>query len=162
MRKLNRRRCYPQRNDDHCSACRTVASGGGLVYCDSCPRAFHFICLNPPMDQSEVGDGDWFCPSCTVRQVGHMVTPRPLSADRSPVQNPLPRPPRSFMAPLIQHVQSLYPVEYQLPDDIRGFFKDGKMTALILLESCADFLSVGTDTRGAYLDASQTKQPRLE
>jgi hypothetical protein len=34
------------------------------VYCDSCPRAFHFMCLNPPLNPEDVGDGDWFCPAC--------------------------------------------------------------------------------------------------
>lgn len=43
-------------------------------------------------------------------------------------QNPPPKPLASlkFMAPLITHVQTILPSEYQLPLDIRTFFKDGK------------------------------------
>jgi hypothetical protein len=31
----------------------------------------------------------------------------------------------ALLGPLIQHVQTSAPVEFQLPEDIRGFFKDG-------------------------------------
>ncbi|TFK55031.1 hypothetical protein OE88DRAFT_991469 [Heliocybe sulcata] len=112
-------------NEDHCSACRSL---GALLYCDGCPRAFHFWCLNPPMEPSDVPEGDtrWFCPSCSLRQ------------------NPPPNPAPSVLAPMIYQVQTSIPMEYQLPDDIRGFFKD-----------------VATNVRGGYLDASEAKQPRL-
>lgn len=57
-----------QANEDHCSACRSI---GALVYCDGCPRAFHFRCLDPPMDASDIpgGDSRWFCPACDIRKV---------------------------------------------------------------------------------------------
>ena len=56
-----------QSNEDHCSSCRSF---GSLVYCDSCPRAFHLLCLNPPMESNELqGDSNWYCPACTGRQV---------------------------------------------------------------------------------------------
>lgn len=125
-------------NEDHCSSCRTVASGGGLVYCDSCPRAFHFVCLDPPINPAEVGDGDWFCPSCVIRQV-RLVYRRTIK--RSTItffQNPTPKPIRSFMAPLIQQVQSTFPVEFHLPDDIRGFFRDGELHIGLLGELIID------------------------
>ena len=41
-------------------------------------------------------------------------------------QNPPPKPPPSFMSPLIVHLQNTLPVEFQLPDEIRTFFKSGK------------------------------------
>lgn len=43
-------------------------------------------------------------------------------------QNPPPKPPPSFMSPLIVQAQTnaSIPREYQMPDDIRNFFKDGK------------------------------------
>ncbi|CAL1703942.1 unnamed protein product [Somion occarium] len=114
-------------NEDHCSACRSF---GSLVYCDGCPRAYHLWCLNPPMEASDLPEGDsrWFCPACIRRQ------------------NPPPKPLASlkFMAPLITHVQTILPSEYQLPLDIRTFFKD-----------------VGTSSRGTYVDTSEIKPPRL-
>ncbi|EPQ58257.1 hypothetical protein GLOTRDRAFT_57044, partial [Gloeophyllum trabeum ATCC 11539] len=112
-------------NEDHCSSCRSL---GALVYCDGCPRAFHLWCLNPPMEPGDLPEGDarWFCPNCSIRQ------------------NPPPQPPPSVLAPVIQQVQTSIPIEFQLPDDIRGFFKD-----------------VASNARGGYVDASEIKQPRL-
>ncbi|KAF8831576.1 hypothetical protein HHX47_DHR1000797 [Lentinula edodes] len=52
--------------------------------------------------------------------------------------------PPGLLAPLIQSVDVSIPTEYQLPDDIRNFFKD-----------------VGTSDRGNYVDISEIKPPRL-
>ncbi|KAF9070348.1 hypothetical protein BDP27DRAFT_622160 [Rhodocollybia butyracea] len=105
-------------NNDHCSACR---SQGALVYCDGCPRAFHLWCLDPPMESIDEGDSRWFCPACTIS-----------------------KPPPGLLAPLIQSLDNSIPIEYQLPDDIRTFFKD-----------------VGTSSRGGYVDTAIIKPPRL-
>jgi hypothetical protein len=40
-------------------------------------------------------------------------------------QHPPPKPTPSFIAPLIHQAQTSMPKEFQLPDDIRNFFKDG-------------------------------------
>ncbi|KAF8136138.1 hypothetical protein EV363DRAFT_1428597 [Boletus edulis] len=111
-------------NEDHCSSCRSL---GALVYCDSCPRAFHLWCLDPPMEAVDLPEGEkWFCPSCVIRR------------------NPPPKPAPSFMSPLIHLAQMSIPKEFQLPEDIRGFFRD-----------------VATGTKGTYVDSSELKQPRL-
>lgn len=61
-----------QLNEDHCSSCRSL---GALVYCDSCPRAFHLWCLDPPMETVDLPEGEkWFCPSCTIRKVCYRTT----------------------------------------------------------------------------------------
>lgn len=112
-------------NEDHCSSCRSL---GALVYCDGCPRAFHLWCLDPPMetvDLPELGER-WFCPSCTIRK------------------HPPIKPPPSFMSPLIHQAQTNIPKEFQLPEDVRSFFKD-----------------VATGSNGCYLDSSEIKPPRL-
>ncbi|KAH7906485.1 hypothetical protein BJ138DRAFT_1162539 [Hygrophoropsis aurantiaca] len=111
-------------NEDHCSSCRSL---GALVYCDGCPRAFHLWCLDPPMEAVDLPDGErWFCPSCFIRK------------------NPPSKPPPSFMSPLIQVAQTNYPREFQLPEDVRNFFKD-----------------VATGPNGTYVDSSEIKPPRL-
>lgn len=115
----------PLLNEDHCSSCRSL---GALVYCDGCPRAFHLWCLDPPMetvDLPELGER-WFCPSCTIRK-------------RPPI-----KPPPSFMSPLIHQAQTNIPKEFQLPEDVRSFFKD-----------------VATGSNGCYIDSSEIKPPRL-
>ncbi|KII88879.1 hypothetical protein PLICRDRAFT_588854 [Plicaturopsis crispa FD-325 SS-3] len=45
---------------------------------------------------------------------------------------------------ILHQAQTSAPMEYQLPDEIRGFFKD-----------------VSTGPRGSYVDSSEIKQPRL-
>ncbi|KAG6910907.1 hypothetical protein DXG01_006590 [Tephrocybe rancida] len=110
-------------NDDHCSSCRSY---GALVYCDGCPRAFHLWCLDPPMESVDEGDSRWFCPGCTIRK------------------HPPRKPPPSLLAPLIQQVDTAIPTEFQLPEDVRTFFKD-----------------VGTGPKGSYVDTSEIKPPRL-
>ncbi|CAM4396991.1 unnamed protein product [Leuciscus chuanchicus] len=51
-----------QKNDDECYTCH---SGGDLVCCDECPRAFHSQCHLPAVD----GDspGEWICTFCVFR-----------------------------------------------------------------------------------------------
>ncbi|KAF8582197.1 hypothetical protein K439DRAFT_1635501 [Ramaria rubella] len=113
-----------QPNDDHCSSCR---SHGGLLYCDGCPRSFHLWCLDPPMDAQDVPEGDtrWYCPACLIRQ------------------NPPPKPRRSLLAPLFHHLQMSVPTEFELPEDIRGFFKD-----------------VATGPKGSYQNSTELKPSR--
>ncbi|KAK7466915.1 hypothetical protein VKT23_003979 [Stygiomarasmius scandens] len=59
-----------------------------------------------------------------------------------------PPPPRKHLygplTPLIQMIQTMNPSEYALPEDIRNFFKD-----------------VATGPKGAYVDGSELKPPRL-
>ena len=43
---------------DNCYECR---AGGELILCDYCPRAYHKVCLEPPLE--EVPE-DWQCPHC--------------------------------------------------------------------------------------------------
>ncbi|KAJ8481419.1 hypothetical protein ONZ51_g5996 [Trametes cubensis] len=113
-------------NEDHCSACRSF---GSLVYCDGCPRAFHLWCLDPPMETADLPEGErWFCPACALEQ---RPPPKSLTALK-------------FMAPLVQELSSKMPTEYQLPQDIKTFFKD-----------------VGSSARGTYMDTSEVKQARL-
>ncbi|KAF8514024.1 hypothetical protein JB92DRAFT_2920657 [Gautieria morchelliformis] len=113
-----------QPNDDHCSSCRFH---GGLLYCDGCPRSFHLWCLDPPLDAQDVPEGDnrWYCPACVIRQ------------------NPPPKPRRSLISPLLHQLQMTIPTEFELPEDIRGFFKD-----------------VATGPKGSYQDVTESKLTR--
>ncbi|KAJ1500944.1 hypothetical protein HMI55_003656, partial [Coelomomyces lativittatus] len=53
----------PKVNHDYCEACRLH---GSLLCCESCPRSFHLLCLNPPLDYGEAPDGAWYCQSCSM------------------------------------------------------------------------------------------------
>ncbi|XP_036420031.1 nuclear body protein SP140-like protein isoform X2 [Colossoma macropomum] len=51
-----------QDNDDECFFCN---SGGDLVCCDECPRAFHHDCHSLPAQDDTLGD-PWICSFCTA------------------------------------------------------------------------------------------------
>lgn len=42
------------------------------------------------------------------------------------IQHPPRKPPPSLLGPVIHQLQTSHPVEFQLPEDIRTFFKDGQ------------------------------------
>lgn len=65
------------------------------------------------------------------------------------------------MSPLIHLAQTSIPKEFQLPDDVRGFFKDGLWTPFPT-DISFYCLSVATGTNGTYVDSSELKQPRLK
>lgn len=46
-------------NQNHCEECK---QGGELLLCDTCPRAYHTVCIDPSMEAPP--DGDWSCPHC--------------------------------------------------------------------------------------------------
>ncbi|KAJ1568337.1 hypothetical protein HK096_006844 [Nowakowskiella sp. JEL0078] len=48
-------------NDDYCSAC---LGKGKLLCCDSCPRTFHFTCVEDGFAVDEVPPGVWECKNC--------------------------------------------------------------------------------------------------
>lgn len=48
-------------HNEHCEICFT---GGQLLCCDGCERAYHFHCVTPPID--DVPKEDWFCPKCSI------------------------------------------------------------------------------------------------
>lgn len=49
-------------SDYHNEFCDLCFTGGQLLCCDGCCRAFHFSCVTPPI--SEVPKDDWFCAQC--------------------------------------------------------------------------------------------------
>lgn len=52
-------------NNDFCSAC---GASGRLLCCDGCIRAFHFMCLDPPMLENAPPEGLWFCFNCEAKK----------------------------------------------------------------------------------------------
>ena len=47
------------RNHDYCHACQ---QRGKIILCDTCPQAYHLVCLDPELD--EAPEGNWSCPDC--------------------------------------------------------------------------------------------------
>jgi hypothetical protein len=50
------------KESDVCEICDT---GGALIVCDRCNKAYHLYCLAPPL--TDIPEGDWFCSECTTR-----------------------------------------------------------------------------------------------
>ncbi|GBP76385.1 Chromodomain-helicase-DNA-binding protein Mi-2 homolog [Eumeta japonica] len=48
-----------QEHQDYCEVCQ---QGGEIILCDTCPRAYHLVCLEPELE--ETPEGRWSCPHC--------------------------------------------------------------------------------------------------
>uniref|UniRef100_A0A673BEI6 Chromodomain helicase DNA binding protein 4a n=1 Tax=Sphaeramia orbicularis TaxID=375764 RepID=A0A673BEI6_9TELE len=47
---------------DHQDYCEVCQQGGEIILCDTCPRAYHMVCLDPDMEKAP--EGKWSCPHC--------------------------------------------------------------------------------------------------
>ncbi|XP_052053519.1 chromodomain-helicase-DNA-binding protein 3 isoform X4 [Apodemus sylvaticus] len=50
---------YETDHQDYCEVCQ---QGGEIILCDTCPRAYHLVCLDPDLDRAP--EGKWSCPHC--------------------------------------------------------------------------------------------------
>ncbi|XP_062848646.1 chromodomain-helicase-DNA-binding protein 4 [Trichomycterus rosablanca] len=50
---------YETDHQDYCEVCQ---QGGEIILCDTCPRAYHLVCLDPEMEKAP--EGTWSCPHC--------------------------------------------------------------------------------------------------
>merc|ERR1739842_78951 len=50
---------YETDHQDFCDECK---QGGDIILCDTCPKAYHLVCLEPELD--EAPEGKWSCPHC--------------------------------------------------------------------------------------------------
>ena len=57
---------YETDHQDYCEVCQ---QGGEIILCDTCPRAYHLVCLEPELEKAP--EGKWSCPHC-------VSTPAPL------------------------------------------------------------------------------------
>jgi hypothetical protein len=64
--KLARRK-EPREGDDYYDTCAVCRDGGNLIVCEKCNRAFHPLCLAPPLASWDIPEGDWFCEKCSPR-----------------------------------------------------------------------------------------------
>lgn len=120
-------------NNDFCSTCLGV---GHFICCDSCPRSFHFACVNPPLDINEVplnDDSTWHCQACTaVRR-----PPRKLT-----------RKTDGIFAPLLQDLEQRNPTTFTLPNEIKNFFKNVSAHADGSFVDLSKLRAIKTDKKG--------------
>ncbi|PAA78378.1 hypothetical protein BOX15_Mlig006386g1, partial [Macrostomum lignano] len=69
---------YETDHQDYCDVCQ---AGGEIILCDTCPRAFHLVCLDPELE--EAPSGRWSCPHCEKEgvQVGQEPAAEPEPKD---------------------------------------------------------------------------------
>lgn len=61
---------YETDHQDYCEVCQ---QGGEIILCDTCPRAYHMVCLDPDMEKAP--EGKWSCPHCVstvISLLAHM------------------------------------------------------------------------------------------
>ncbi|KAG8717773.1 hypothetical protein FRC08_006709 [Ceratobasidium sp. 394] len=127
---------YPQLNNVTCECCSL--QGGHLVFCDGCPRSFHLLCLNPPLD--ELQEESWYCQSCTAKRNGLKPPPPKFRLETSTKRvNP-----NGLFDELMYHLACEPPKVFALPEDIRAHFKD-----------------VTASGSGAYMDSGDVVHPPL-
>ena len=56
---------YETDHQDYCEVCQ---QGGEIILCDTCPRAYHLVCLDPELDRAP--EGRWSCPHCVSGSTG--------------------------------------------------------------------------------------------
>uniref|UniRef100_A0A3Q3WNK6 Uncharacterized protein n=1 Tax=Mola mola TaxID=94237 RepID=A0A3Q3WNK6_MOLML len=67
-KKKKSMRCIPGEEEgdgyetDHQDYCEVCQQGGEIILCDTCPRAYHLVCLEPELDKAP--EGKWSCPHC--------------------------------------------------------------------------------------------------
>lgn len=62
---------YETDHQDYCEVCQ---QGGEIILCDTCPRAYHLVCLDPDLDRAP--EGKWSCPHCVSSPVPASLGPQ--------------------------------------------------------------------------------------
>ncbi|KAJ1308525.1 hypothetical protein OPQ81_004228 [Rhizoctonia solani] len=123
-------------NNAACECCSSQS--GNLVFCDGCPRSFHLLCLNPPLD--ELKEETWYCQTCTAKR--NNIKP---PSHRHKVETGAKRVNiHTLFDDLMYNLTYEPPKVFALPEDIRTHFKD-----------------VATSSSGAYMDSGDVVRERV-
>ena len=61
-KKGKKKKDFTKDEAEHQEFCEVCQQGGEIILCDTCPRAYHLVCLDPELD--EAPEGKWSCPTC--------------------------------------------------------------------------------------------------
>ena len=109
-------------NEDFCSACLQT---GMFICCDTCPRSFHFLCLDPPIDPNHLPEGDWSCPKCTFQQNYPSISKR-NRAESAFLKELQQTYGTKIFGKLIFDLQDRNPRQFELPVSIKNTFEGVK------------------------------------
>lgn len=99
-------------NNDYCSCCGMT---GMFLCCESCPKSYHFQCINPPVDSNNLPDF-WFCKECTKKKVLADES-KNGSGDKSIMLNV------GIYSKLFDNIVFQDPISFQLPKEIIESFQ---------------------------------------
>ncbi|PVH14942.1 uncharacterized protein CXQ87_005220 [Candidozyma duobushaemuli] len=86
-------------NDDFCATC---GGTGVFICCDTCPKSFHLLCCEPPIQ--EIPEENWNCNECRAAQG---IDPRKYHNNIG------------MFGPLINSMHGRNPTEFRLPKKLR-------------------------------------------
>ncbi|KAM0684688.1 hypothetical protein MDAP_000462 [Mitosporidium daphniae] len=120
-------------NEDFCWNCR---GSGKFICCESCPRSFHFLCTNPPMEEELASSASkWFCRHCNAqKKIKKKQYARKESRGRTPARN--------FLQLVSSILEGKNPCAFSLSNEILHTFS-----------------SVGCDAFGNYVDLEEYRSP---
>ncbi|QPG73731.1 hypothetical protein FOA43_001044 [Brettanomyces nanus] len=95
-------------NEDFCASCSLP---GSFICCESCPRSFHFHCLNPPMDPQHLPD-QWFCNDCLKKQLTESESFPPKHSKNV-----------GIFGRMLDDLEYINPSAFRLPRDISEAFE---------------------------------------
>jgi len=71
---------YEGYETDHQDYCEVCQQGGEIILCDTCPRAYHLVCLEPELE--ETPEGKWSCPHCESENIQEEIPPEEEQAPK--------------------------------------------------------------------------------
>lgn len=125
-------------NDDACTAC---GGNGKLLCCDNCPSAFHFSCVDPPLDEDNPPEGEWLCNKCKGK-IDYFV-----------------KKPRGLFSNLLDSVQKQNPSVFSLPRELRDQYEGVKTGDK---GEYVDYTEVGLKTKVKTYEEAKAESLRLK
>ena len=125
-------------NDDACTAC---GGNGKLLCCDNCPSAFHFSCVDPPLDEDNPPEGEWLCNKCKSKSDYFIKKPRGLFSN------------------LLDNIQKQNPSVFSLPRELRDQYEGVKTGDK---GEYVDYTEVGLKTKVKTYEEAKAESLRLK
>lgn len=107
-------------NNDYCSCCGMT---GLFLCCESCPKSYHFQCINPPVDPNNLPEV-WYCKECIKKKVKHKGgkdRERNETGDNNEYDNLMLNV--GIYAKLFDNIIFQDPISFQLPKEIIESFQ---------------------------------------
>lgn len=125
-------------NEDACTAC---GGSGKLLCCDNCPSAFHFSCVDPPLDEDNPPEGEWLCNKCESKN------------DRFGKKS------RGLFSNLIHNIEKQNPLVFGLPRELRDHYEGVKTGDK---GEYQEYTEVGVKTKVKTYDEAKAESLRLK